>query len=577
MLSVWLWAAWRSRALVCSGRSPWAARSRLTRQRVAARMRSTSDSLGTRPASGQLAPTSAATVRCGAVGLRRAEWGCGLGQPLRSFARRERTWEEPALAQRAERWARAGAPSAAAGPIRAQAPKAGRAAWRMRRRGATGHVSARRPAGMSRAGDDWTPLRRGCQGRGRGCPTGEHAGRPKRERAAPAGEPAGALQSERAPEDLAHDLVAAAADRPQARVAGGALDEVLAHVAGAAMDLQAVVHQLEGGPLGEQLGHRDLLQGLLAGDEAAQCVIGHAAARVDAGGEVCELVADGLVAGQRAPEGRALPGELDGALPGDLHGPDRAEGHRQALPLEVGHDQLEALVERAEQVLLRHEDVLEGDRRRVGGVPAELLELGRADALAAVDDEEGDAVVPALAGCLGSGDDEVRAHAVGDVGLLAAQHPAAVDALGAGGDGCHVRAGARLGDGQRADLLAADRGHEVALLLLLGAELPDRRRGDVDVRPDPRGGAAGAGAGHLLAEDGLVQVVAALPAVGLRVLQPQQPLGGHLSEYLVGEPALLLPALGVRRELALDEAADRLSQFLVLVGEGRGERAHGDW
>ena len=43
-----------------------------------------------------------------------------------------------------------------------------------------------------------------------------------------------------------------------------------------------------------------------------------------------------------------------------------------------------------------HEHVLEGDRRGVGGVPAELLELGGGDALAAVDDQERDAVVAAL-------------------------------------------------------------------------------------------------------------------------------------------------------------------------------------
>ena len=171
---------------------------------------------------------------------------------------------------------------------------------------------------------------------------------------------------------------------------------------------------------------------------------------------------------------------------------------------------------------------------------------------------------------LDGGDDEVRAHAVGDVGLLAVDHPAAVDALGARGDRGDVGAGARLGDAERADLLAADRRHEVALLLLLGAELPDRRRGDVDVRADARGRAAGADPRHLLAQHRLVQVVAALAAVGLRVLQPEQALRGELREHLVGEPALVLPLLRVRRQLALDEAADRLSQLFVLVGE-RGE------
>src|SRR3712207_8434687 len=39
----------------------------------------------------------------------------------------------------------------------------------------------------------------------------------------------------------------------------------------------------------------------------------------------------------------------------DLHAAHRAERHEQPLPLEVGHDQREALVLAAEQVLLRDE------------------------------------------------------------------------------------------------------------------------------------------------------------------------------------------------------------------------------
>src|ERR1700722_17966210 len=71
-------------------------------------------------------------------------------------------------------------------------------------------------------------------------------------------------ERERAAEDLAHDLVAAAADRAKASVARRALDPVLAHVARAAVDLQALVHQLERRALGDQLGHRHLRDRLLA-------------------------------------------------------------------------------------------------------------------------------------------------------------------------------------------------------------------------------------------------------------------------------------------------------------------------
>src|SRR5205807_10554763 len=117
--------------------------------------------------------------------------------------------------------------------------------------------------------------------------------------------------------------------------------------------------------------------------------------------------------------------------------------------------------------------------------------------------------------------------------------------------------------------LTADRGHEVALLLLLCAELPDRGCGDVDVRPDARGGAARADARHLLAEHGLMQVVAAMAAVLGWVLQPEQPLGGQLGKDIIREPLLLLPLLRVRGELALEEAPYRRAQLLVFLAEGR--------
>ena len=142
---------------------------------------------------------------------------------------------------------------------------------------------------------------------------------PARRRAGP-GRPFGVTAAapgelQHPPEDLAHDLVAAAADRPQARVADGALDPDLAHVAGAAVDLQAGVHQLVARALGQELGHRDLAHGFLARDEPAQRVVGDAARGVGARGEVRESVADRLMAGQRAPERAALARELRRCAP----------------------------------------------------------------------------------------------------------------------------------------------------------------------------------------------------------------------------------------------------------------------
>ncbi len=101
--------------------------------------------------------------------------------------------------------------------------------------------------------------------------------------------------------------------------------------------------------------------------------------------------------------------------------------------------------------------------------------------------------------------------------------------------------------------------------MLFGAELPDRRRGDVDVRADPGGGATRADARELLDKDGLVQVVAALTAQLGGILQTDRPLCGELWENLVGKPALGLPLLRMRCEFAVQEAANGLAQLFVLV------------
>ena len=117
-----------------------------------------------------------------------------------------------------------------------------------------------------------------------------------------------------------------------------------------------------------------------------------------------------------------------------LHRADGADRHQQPLPGEVGHDQLEALVLLAEQVLLRHLDVGEGQLAGVGGVPAHLLQLLRhlVAGHLALEHEEGDAVVAALLGRLAGADEEVGADAVGDEGLGAVDDVAAVDPLGEG-------------------------------------------------------------------------------------------------------------------------------------------------
>src|SRR5205807_10168699 len=76
-------------------------------------------------------------------------------------------------------------------------------------------------------------------------------------------------QPQRAAEDLLHDLVGSAPDRPEPRVARRPLDPVLGHIAVAAVDLQARVYHVERRPLGGELGDRHLADRILAGQVPA--------------------------------------------------------------------------------------------------------------------------------------------------------------------------------------------------------------------------------------------------------------------------------------------------------------------
>ena len=108
--------------------------------------------------------------------------------------------------------------------------------------------------------------------------------------------------------------------------------------------------------------------------------------------------------------------------------------------------------------------------------------------------------MPALALILGDDERPVAARPVGDEDLAAVDDELVAEAAGCGRDAGDVRSGIRLGDGQGGDLLAADRRHEPALLLLLGPELEHRRGGhlglDGNRHPEP----AAADLGHLLGQ-----------------------------------------------------------------------------
>src|SRR3712207_1721324 len=217
------------------------------------------------------------------------------------------------------------------------------------------------------------------------------------------------LQAVRAADDLEHDLVGARADAVQAQVAPGALHAVLAHVAGAPVDLQALVGDLAGDARREQLGHRDLAHRVLAVGEAPGGRVVELARGLELGRHLGELVAADLELPDRPAEGGALAGVGERLVEQPLRAGDGQRGADHALALELPHDVLEALADRAEDRAVGHADVLEGEQRRVGGVHAELDQLLLADDAGRVhvDQEEREAVVAGLGVGLGDEDDVV--------------------------------------------------------------------------------------------------------------------------------------------------------------------------
>ena len=114
--------------------------------------------------------------------------------------------------------------------------------------------------------------------------------------------------------------------------------------------------------------------------------------------------------------------------------------------------------------------------------------------------------------------------------------------------------------------LALDPRHEVALLLLLGAEQVHGRQDHVGLDREAHVGAAGARVAHALGAHERVEVVAALPAVLLREAEAEIAQLAGPAHDLAG-PVGVLPLVAVGVHLLLHPGAHRLAQVEVLVGE----------
>ena len=148
---------------------------------------------------------------------------------------------------------------------------------------------------------------------------------------------------------------------------------------------------------------------------------------------------------------------------------------------------------------------------------------------------------------LGAGEQDAEAGPVG-VGrphLAAADDPLVAVGLGPGGERGQVRAGVRLAEELAPDLLAGQHGHEVPLLLRLGAGVEERRARPADA--DGVVGSADAGPAQLVVDH-------QLPGRDRRRARRARPMRGH--EPALGQ--LARRGRGVLRQPGPDGGATRI-------------------
>src|SRR6185369_1649318 len=197
-----------------------------------------------------------------------------------------------------------------------------------------------------------------------------------------------------------------------------------------------------------------------------------------------------------------------------LHDPDLHPGEDGSLIVEAAHQNLDALVLRAEDVLWWDKAVVEDQLGGRRSTDAELVDLlaDRESGHFLVDDEGGD---PAAAFArLGIDDERVRLRSVGDPELGAIETVAVAGLLGLELHSDDIAARARLAHRQRANMLAADQLGQELLLLFRVRPAADLVDAEVRVRAvaeahRPRG------ARDLLLRDDMFEIAESEPAIFL--------------------------------------------------------------
>ena len=285
------------------------------------------------------------------------------------------------------------------------------------------------------------------------------------------------------------------------------------------------------------------------------------------GGHVGQLEGQGLLGGDGLAELDALLGVLQGGLVGPLGDAQGLGRDADAAAVQGGHGDLEALALLAQQVLPGHLHVVEDQLGGGGGADAHLVVVvAELEALPALlHDEGGDAPGADVGGGDGKDHVGVRLGGVGDEDLAAVEQVVVALVHGGGLGAAGVGAGVGLGQAEGADLLTPGQGHQVLLLLLLGAEGEDGpgAQGHVGGENDAR---AAVHPGQLLHGDGIADGVQPRAAVLLGIGDAHQAHLPQLLHCFGRELVGLIQREGDGLHLFLGKGPDLGAQLLMRLG-----------
>lgn len=297
---------------------------------------------------------------------------------------------------------------------------------------------------------------------------------------------------------------------------------------------------------------------------------------LNSNGHVGELGSDDGVLNQRLAKGLSLVGVLAGLLVTDSRSSVGLDDDADSLVVKVGHDDLEALVLLAEEVLHGDLDVLHGNPGGAGRQHTLSVHSSGLEALhASLEEKDGDTVHAGAASSDGNGE-VVSPDTVGDplLDTVDNEELAVGGLLGGGGDVGDIGTGVGLGDAQTDSLGSVEQAGEDSLLEGLLGELDHGGETDAVASEEVPGETTRAGSHDLVSDDELVEHVVLLDGhaggldVGVlgKVLVVDAERAGevaslaHLLEDLLGDLLVIIPLLDKGLNLLLDPLSDLVSE-----------------